>query len=129
MKVLPLVGYKSLKAFYAFNTLVLGFKMLPAYIAQGDYETFLASFGTKTDAEKEKVLREAAKFVQLTQEEVEALAAFATDKNGIPYSAVNIGNLNPVQLHEIIVAVAMEIGRISISVVSEEEKKNSLPSA
>lgn len=126
-KILPLVGYKSLRALNAFHALLLGLKMLPAYQAEG-YESFYASFGEKTDAEKEKLLREAAVFVQLQQDEVEALITFATDKNGVPYSAVNLKNLNAGELHEIIVAVCMEIGRIKIDLVSEEEKKKSLTS-
>lgn len=122
-KVLPLVGYKSLRALNAFHALLLGLKMLPAYLAEG-YESFYASFAEKSDEEKEKLIREAAVFVQLTQEEVEALVSFCSDKNGVPYSAVNVKNLNAGELHEIIVAVCMEIGRIKIDLVSESEKKN-----
>jgi len=122
-KILPLVGYKSLRALNAFHALLLGLKMLPAYQAVG-YESFFASFGEKTDSEKEKLLREAAVFVELQQDEVEALISFATDKNGVPYSSVNLKNLNAGELHEIIVSVCMEIGRIKIDLVSEEEKKN-----
>ncbi len=127
MKVLPLKGYKSLKALNAFHALLLGLKMLPAYIGI-DYETFHASFQGKTEGEKESLLREAAVFVQLAEDEVNALLSFVADKNGVPYSAVNIGNLGAGELHESIVAVCMEIGRIRIELVSEDEKKNSLPS-
>ncbi len=67
-------------------------------------------------------------FVQLGQDEVEALISFATDSNGIPYSAVNLKNLSVGDLHEVIVSVCMEIGRIKIDIVSEDEKKNSLDS-
>jgi hypothetical protein len=97
--------------------------MLPAYIGQ-DYESFYAGFAEKSEAEKEKLLREAAVFVQLAEDEVQALCSFATDKNGVPYSSVNLKSLSVDDLHEIIVAVCMEIGRIRIELVSEEEKKN-----
>ncbi len=127
MNILPLKGYKSLKALNGFHALLLGMKMLPAYIME-DYETFYASFKDKSEDAKEKLIREAAVFVQLAQDEVEALVSFATDKNGIAYSPVNIKNLDAGQLHEIIVAVCMEIGRIKIELVSENEKKNSLGS-
>ncbi len=127
MKVLPLKGYKSLRALNAFHALLLGLKMLPAYITVA-YETFYASFNDKTEAEKEKLLREAVVFVQLGEDEVSALVSFCTDKNGIPYNATNVGNLSPAELHAIIVAVCMEIGRIRIELVTEEEKKNYLPS-
>ncbi len=127
MKVLPLKGYKSLRALNAFHALLLGLKMLPAYIGES-YEAFYASFSEKTEAEKEKLLKEAVMFVHLEEDEVAALVSFCTDKNGITYAAVNIGNLTPHQMHEIIVAVCMEIGRIKIELVTEEEKKNYLPS-
>jgi hypothetical protein len=126
-KVLPLIGYKSLRALNGFHALLLGFKMLPAYIAE-PYESFYAGFKDKTDAEKEKILREAVLFVQLGQDEVDAILSFAADSNGISYSKANQKNLNPRDLHEAIVAVCMEIGRINIDIVSEEEKKNSLGS-
>ncbi len=123
MKVLPLKGTKSLTALRAFSALLLGYKMLPAHIGE-DYETFYAAFNDKTEAEKEKVLRLAAAFVSLGDDEVAALVSFVCDKNGVPYSASNIGNLSAGELHEIIVAVCMEIGRIKIELVGEDEKKN-----
>lgn len=122
-KVLPLKGYKSLKALNAFHALLLGLKMLPSYLAES-YESFYESFKDKTDDEKEKLIREAALFVQLQQDEVEALVAFTTDRNGIPYSAANVNNLSVDELHEIIVAVCMEIGKIKIDILTESEKKN-----
>ena len=122
-KVLPLVGYKSLKALNAFNALLLGLKMLPAYLGQ-DYVSFYEAFGEMSEAEKERLVREAAVFVQLNEDEVMALVSFCTDKNGVAYGPANIKNLGAGELHEIIVAVCMEIGRIKIDLVSESEKKN-----
>lgn len=123
MKVLPLVGYKSLRALNVCHTLLLGLKMLPAYIGE-PYEKFYASFEEKSDAEKETLIREAIVFVPLGQDEVEALITFVPDANGVPYSASNLKNLNPKELHEIIVAVCMEIAKIKIDLVTKEEKKN-----
>lgn len=125
MKLLPLVGYKSLRALNAFHSLLLGLKMLPIYLDL-DYVSFFASFKEKTEEEKEDALRQAAAFVQLSQDEVEALVSFATDSNGVPYSSVNQKQLGAEELFEIIIAVCMEIGRIRIELVSEEEKKKSL---
>jgi hypothetical protein len=101
--------------------------MLPQYISES-YETFYASFADRSDSDKEKFIREAAIFVQLSQDEVESLVTFVTDKNGIPYSAVNLKNLDVKEIHEIIVAVCMAIGAMKISIVSEDEKKNYLDS-
>lgn len=88
-----------------------------------DYQTFYASFEKMDDAQKEKMLREAVAFVQLSPEEVDAVLCFATDKNGIAYTDVNKGNLTPDELFEIIVAVGMEISKIKIELVSSDEKK------
>lgn len=127
INILPLVGYKALRSMAAFNTLLLGLKMLPMYETI-EYPEFYASFKDKTDKQKEDALRLAAAFVQLSSEEVESLISFASDKNGIPYTSANLKNLKPNELFEIIIAVCMEIGRIKIDLVSDEEKKKSLTS-
>jgi hypothetical protein len=122
MKILPLKGYRSLKALNAFHTLLLGLKMLPLYVGE-DYETFYEGFNQKSDAEKEKLLKEACLFVPLQSDEVDALLAFATDKNGIPFSDVNSKNLGPSEIVDCVVSVCMEIGKIKIELLSESEKK------
>lgn len=124
IKVLPLKGYNSLKALNAFNALLLGLKMMPAYSALS-YEEFFDSFKEKSESERETALREAVAFVELQQDEVEAIVSFTCDPNGVPYRKENIKSLDVKQLHELIVAVCMEIGRIDITIVSEDEKKKS----
>ena len=123
MKVLPLKGYKSLKALNAFNALLLGLKMLPIHLEK-DYVSFFESFKEKSEAEKESSLRQAVAFVSLNDDEIDALVSFATDKNGVPYGKHNVSNLGVAELHDTIVAVCMELGRIKIDLVSEDEKKN-----
>ncbi len=120
--VLPLQGYRSLRVLNAFHSLLLGLKMLPAYMEES-YESFHEGFKSKTEAQKETLLREAVAFVRLSPEEVEALISFSTDKNGVPFSAVNQKNLTPDEIFEVIVAVCMEIGKIKIDLVTDDEKK------
>jgi hypothetical protein len=127
MKVLPLKGYKALRALNAFHVLLLGVKMLPAYSGI-TYDKFFESFKEKSESEKEAILREGAAFVELSEEEVKALISFAQDPNGIAYTESNIKNLKAEELFEIIVAVCMEMGRIKVDLVSEEEKKKLSPS-
>jgi hypothetical protein len=122
-RVLELKGYKSLRALNAFSALVLGLKMLPAYLAE-DYETFLDRLQNMSPDDQRKMLIEAVQFVELQPEEVSALACFCTDKNGVPYTAENVKNLKPDEMVEIIVAVCMEIAQIKIDFVTESEKKN-----
>jgi hypothetical protein len=123
LKVLPLKGVKSLRALNAFSAVLLGLKMLPAYMSMS-YPDFLNMLEQKTPSEKETLIREGVAFVQLAEDEVEALLGFVADPNGIPYTKVNMGNLGPKEFHECIVAVLMEISRIDINLVSEAEKKS-----
>jgi hypothetical protein len=123
MKVLELRGYKSLRALNAFHTLMLGLKMLPAYMGES-YEDFYSRISKMDETSQEKMIREAALFVELQKEEVEALACFCADPNGVPYTVENVKNLDPKKLIDIIVAVCVQISKIDISIVSESQKKN-----
>lgn len=123
VKVLELKGYKSLRALQAFHTLMLGLKMLPAYATEG-YEEFYARVAAMPEASQEKLIREAAVFVELSRDEIESLMAFAADANGVPYAKENMNSLKPDEFHEIIVAVCKEIGKIKITLISDDEKKN-----
>jgi hypothetical protein len=123
MEVMELKGYKSLRALNAFHTLMLGMKMLPMYATES-YEAFFARFSDLPENEQSTMIREAALFVELSKEEIEALASFCKDKNGVPYEASNIKNLGPAEMIEVIVSVCMEIGKIKIDLISKDEKKN-----
>ncbi len=127
IKVLELRGLKSLRALNAFNTLLLGLKMLPSYMGE-TYEEFLGRIQAMPFDDQMKMIREAAMFVPLEKEEVEALVCFSADKNGVPYEAANIKTLGPGDLVEIIVAVCGEIAKMKIDFVSENEKKKSMTS-
>lgn len=123
MKVLELKGYKSLRALNAFNALMLGLKMLPAYMGE-DYEPFLKRIEAMPAEDQRMMFREAARFVELQKEEVESLICFCTDKNGVPYTAENVKSLGPDEIVECIVAVCAEIAQIRIDFVTNSEKKN-----
>jgi len=124
LNVLELRGYKSLRAMNAFHTLMLGLKMLPAYMTES-YEDFYSRIEAMPETDQEKMIREAVMFVNLQKDEVEAIACFCTDANGVPYTAENLKNLSPKDLVEMIVAVCKEISKIKVNFVSEIEKKNS----
>lgn len=123
IKTLELKGYKSLRAFNAFNALVLGLKMLPAYMGES-YEDFLNRLQEMPEEDQRKMIREAASFVALEEDEVKALVCFAADSNGVPFTAENMKRLSHTDLLEIIVAVCMEITKIKVDFVSEKQKKN-----
>lgn len=122
IQVLELRGFKSLRALNAFNTLLLGLKMLPAYMGE-TYEDFLNRINAMPFEDQMKMIREAAMFVELQKEEVEALICFCADKNGVPYEAANLKNLGPDQIIDIIVAVCGEIAKMKIDFVTDNEKK------
>lgn len=123
MRVLELKGYKSLKALNAFHVLMLGLKMLPSYMGES-YEDFFSRVNEMPESDQEKLIREAAHFVELQKEEVEALISFVADANGVPYTAENLKNLGPKDLIDMITAVCAAIAKIRIDFVSEDEKKN-----
>ena len=122
INILPLKGYKSLRALQAFHTLMLGMCMLPMY-NDVTYDKFFEEFGEKSDEEKLKMIEQAALFVNLTQEEVEVLLSFCADNNGVPYQAANLCNLTPDLIREIVVAVCFEVGNIKIDLLNDTEKK------
>lgn len=122
-KVLPLKGYRSLRALNAFHVLMLGLKMLPAYMGES-YEDFFKRVQEMPPADQQKMIREAALFVNLEKEEVEALVCFCCDANDVPYVAENMKSLGPDDLMEVIVAVCSAIAEIKIDIVTEAEKKN-----
>lgn len=128
VKVAPLKGYKSLKALQAFHTLMLGLKMLPMYM-DTSYEDFYAAVEKRPLDEQEKLIKEAALFVHLEEDEIKSMMTFAADKNGVPYSSENLKNLSPDEVINIIVAVCLEISKIKIDFVSDSEKKKSIISA
>jgi hypothetical protein len=123
IKVLPLKDFKSLRAFNAFHKLMLGLKMLPAYMEE-PYEDFFSRVQKMNEADQIKLIREAALFVDLEKEELDALVCFSADKNGVPYTSENMKNLGPADFVEIIVAVCFEIAKIKVDFVSDSEKKN-----
>ena len=122
MKVLELRGFKSLQAMQAFHKLMLGLKMLPAYMGE-TYEDFYERVSEMSEADQEKLIREAALFVELQKEEFESMACFVADANGVPYTAENIKGLDPSTAFEIIVQVSVALSKIKINFVSEAEKK------
>lgn len=124
MKVLELKGYKSLRALNVFHSLMLGLSMLPAYRLEG-YEAFFSRVQDMDARSQENLIREAAVFVNLEEEEIKALICFVEDPNGVPYSGENLKNLSAIEIYEIIVAVCFEISQIKINLVTESEKKRS----
>jgi hypothetical protein len=125
MQVLPIKGLKSWDALKGLSALLLGYYCL-AMPGKNEYESFdqfFESFAWISDEEKEKIIRTAILFVKIEHWEVEALTSFVTDKNGIPYSSASLKNMSLKDLIEIVVAVCLEMGKIQISILSEDEKK------
>jgi len=124
MKLRELKGYNSLKAMNVFHSLMLGLKMLPAYSHQG-YEEFFQRVQEMPEHEQVPLIREAALFVVLERDEVEALVGFVEDPNGVAYTKENLKSMGPKKIHDMVVAVCAEIAKIKIDLVTEAEKKKS----
>jgi len=122
-KVLPIAGFKSLRAFNAFNTLLLGLKMTPMYQAES-YEDFYARVAALPIEDQANFIREAASFVELTADEVEAMVGFTADKNGIPHGPAQLKSMGPDKILDLIVLVCTEIAKMKITLLNSTEKKN-----
>lgn len=122
MKLLELKGLKSLRALNTFHRLMLGIKMLPSYMLE-DYDAFYARVEKMPTVDQRRVLTEAARMVDLSPEEFEALACFATDDNGVPFDSNSLKNLKPDKLVEIIVEVGMLFMKINLDFTTPDEKK------
>lgn len=123
MKVLPLKGYNSLRAFNARSNLLLGIKMLPEYMGES-YESFYQRIDALEPEKQQELFFQAAKHVELDKSEVEAFLSFCEDPNGVPYNPANLKSLGPDKIIEAIVSVCMEISKIKIDIISDDEKKN-----
>lgn len=121
-KVLPIVGFEAIRALNSFSTLMLGLKMIPEHLHK-TYEEFLDEMHALDDDGLRKKIRLALHFVELDKDSVHALMGFATDANGIAYSASNIRTLSPDQAIEAMVEVCLVVARMKITIVTEEEKK------
>lgn len=124
MKTRELKGFKSLRAMNVFHTLMLGLKMLPMHLAE-PYEEFYARIKSLPEEQQKAMISKAALFVTLEEPEVEAIAYFCEDANGVPYNSASLKKLGPDKIHEMIVAVCFEISKIQIDMISDAEKKNS----
>ena len=123
VNVLEIQGYKSLRALNAFHALLLGLKMTPMYMKES-YEDFYARVGALPIEDQETFIREAASLVELSQDEVEAMVSFTADSNGIPFGPAQLKSMSPAKILDLIVAVAVEIAKFKIDLVTPKEKKN-----
>lgn len=122
-QVAELKGMKAYQAFCVFHKMMFGLKMIPEYITES-YEDFFARVDSLDQDAKLKFIQKAAIFVNLDEEELEALVCLAKDPNGVPYGPTNLKSLTPDQYISIIVAVCFEISKIKIDFLTESEKKN-----
>jgi hypothetical protein len=124
MKVRELRGIPAFHAFQAYQKIILGLKMLPAYASES-FEEFYARVEKMPFRDQETLIREAVALgTRLDPEEVMDLLQFGEDANGVPWSSVNVKSLDVGGLHEAIVAVCCELAKVKIKLVSEAEKKN-----
>jgi hypothetical protein len=123
-KVRELRGIPAFHAFQAFQKVMLGLKMLPAYAAEG-FEEFYARVEKMPFSDQETLIREAVALgMKLDPEEIMDLLQFVEDPNGICYGPAQIKSLDPPGLHEALVAVCCELAKLKINLVSQAEKKN-----
>lgn len=123
-KVLPIVGYKGYLAAVTLQRLILGLKMIPGnmHLTMEELTDIVKAMSSDDQL---KTLTQAAMLIDLKNEELDAMVCFCTDKNGIPYTAENRGNLKPNEYWEIIVTVCFHlVTYMRVDLITEEEKKN-----
>ena len=124
IKVLELKGYASYRALCAYAKLVYGMKMIPAFLTlslkqfEDDYLNGLP------EADQLEHFKRGAEMVTLERDELDDLIYFVKDQHGVKYTKENIGNLGPIQIRDIVAAVAHEIFKIKVDSISTEQKKN-----
>lgn len=123
VKVKELRGLESVWALNAYHTLVRGLAIEQACMGQEMDVTF-AKFEALDAAGKERELRRAFSLVNLPEEDMQNLLLFALDANGIPYGKRTLKNIGPADLIEAMVAVCLEIAKITPRVCPEDVKKN-----
>ena len=123
VKVKELRGLESVWALNAYHTLVRGLAIEQACLGQ-EMDTTLAKFEALDLAGKERELRRALTLVNLGEDDMRNLLLFALDVNGIPYGQRDCKKLGPAELIEAMVAVCLEIAKITPRVCPEDVKKN-----
>lgn len=124
IKTKELSGLSSYSAFQVFYKILLGLKMYVAY-AHYKPEEFFEYISNLDEQGQEKVVREALMLVPIEKEEILVLASFCVDKNNVPFGASNMASLKPNEVLDILTKACMELAKIRIDFVTEDEKKNS----
>lgn len=121
--VSELKGIKSVKVLNVLCTLLYGYYLLPTNSSK-KYEEFVESFEMAEINEKKEILYKAMLCVDMPQDDVLALMSFCKDANGVQYSDVNSKNLNPKEIIDICIDVLLEVSKIKLFSLTEEQKKN-----
>ena len=124
IKTKTVEGPTSYRVYNAYCSLVLGLHYMPINTNGQQYDEFLETVEAMPPEDQEKCFRQAARLTNLEKDDLLAMLSFCVDPNGVPYGPVNVKNLNPKMIVEMIVAVCMQIAGMRIDLVSEAEKKN-----
>ena len=121
--VLTLTGIAGVRAFNVFHHVILGMKMLPINLEKG-YEAFLGELHEKEDQERKKFFVSGLRFVPLEDSDIEAVLKFCLDSNGVPLCRANTKSMAAQTIIEHMADVFVEISKINVDLVTDEEKKN-----
>ena len=123
MKIRPILGYNCYRAYQVYRDIILASYIFwnanKVYLSDnGDkpesYKDFLMRFEKSTDEEKRDIIKLGADTFNLSLEEVCFLVGLVEDANGVPYSKANINNLQPQEIIDIIIAVCLEISKVTV---------------
>ena len=123
MKIRPITGYNCYRAYQVYRDILLASYIFwnanKVYLSDKEakpesYKDFLMRFEKSTDEEKKDIIKLGADTFNLSLEEVCFLVGLVEDANGVPYSKANINNLKPQEIIDIIIAVCLEISKVTV---------------
>lgn len=117
---MELKGIKSYYALTTFNCVVLRITQLPNF-EQWSEEQILESFEQLTQEQVTALLRKSIDLIPLNDKEILSLIVFCEDKNGVPLGLHSLKNFNPYEIRELCLSVLIEISKIRINFVTDDE--------
>lgn len=108
-----LKGLKSVRVMQITSTLVMGLAMLPVNMNKTFAEFYQEVIEADVDTQR-KILEDAIRFVELSEEELLAVLCFCADSNGIAISKSNIGNYEPNKIMDMVVEVCLGVLAIDV---------------
>ena len=119
---MELKGINSYYALTTFHCVVLRITQLPSFDGYSE-EQILESFNQLTQEQITALLRKSIDLIPLSEKEILSLIVFQKDRNGVPLGLHSLKNFNPYEIRELCLNTLIEISKIKINFVTDDEIK------